>query len=156
ILRKARPHVPIILVEDRSYANSAVLPGPRQHNLGNRAALRKAYLKMVYERVASLHYQPGEDLIGDDGEATVDRSSPADLGLLHHAHAIFALMGSTPPAPPVPWAVIEGYTAQLSYQAADTIRFHVSCARPKFVVAIARLGAERTVVWSKGNMAGKE
>src|SRR6185436_7835587 len=35
-LRKARPTTPILLVEDRSYANSAVLPGPKQRNAESR------------------------------------------------------------------------------------------------------------------------
>ena len=43
---------------------------------------------MVYEGVASLHYQPGEDLLGDDGEAAVDGSHPTDLGFMRQA-AIF-------------------------------------------------------------------
>jgi hypothetical protein len=156
ILRKARPETPIILVEDRSYTNSALLPGPRRHNLTNRAALRKAYLKMVYEGVASVHYQPGEDLLGDDGEAAVDGSHPTDLGFLRQADAMLGLLRYTLPAPPVPRAVVEGYTDQLSYQPGDTVRFHVSCAAAKFAVEIARLGAERKVVWSKADVDGKE
>jgi hypothetical protein len=156
LLRKARPETPIILVEDRSYANSALLPGPRRHNAGNRAALRKAYLKMYYEGVASLHYQPGEALLGDDGEATVDGSHPTDLGFQRQADAMLPLLRYTLPAPPEPRAVIEGYADQLSYQPGDTVRLHVSCAAPKFSVEIARLGAERKVVWTKGDMPGKE
>src|SRR5262245_30799611 len=70
-LRKARPQTPIVLVEDRSYTNAAVLPQRREHNRTNREALHAAWHKMYTEGVQSLHYLPGENLLGDDGEATV-------------------------------------------------------------------------------------
>jgi hypothetical protein len=156
LLRKTRPETPIILVEDRSYTNSALLPGPRNRNLANRAELRKAYLKMVSEGVPSLHYQTGEELLGDDGEAAVDSSHPTDLGFMRQADAMLGLIRYTLPGPPRPRAVIEGYTDQLSYQAGDTVRFHVSCAHPKFSIEIARLGAERKVVQRSTDLPGKE
>ena len=34
-----------------------------------------------------LHYLPGADLLGDDGEATVDSSHPNDLGFMRQAEA---------------------------------------------------------------------
>lgn len=155
-LRKARPYTPILLVEDRSYANSALLPGVRRHNLASREALRKAYLKMVYEGVESLHYQPGEDLLGGDGEATVDGSHPTDLGFLRQGEAMLPLLRYTLPGPERPRAPLEGYADQLSYQAGDVVRLHVSSKAPRHDVEIARLGAERVVVWTKEGVPGKE
>jgi hypothetical protein len=155
ILRKARPEVPIILVEDRSYANAAVLSGPRKHNTENRAALRKAYDKMTSEGVVSLHYQPGDKLIGDDGEGTVDSSHPTDLGFLRQAEVMRPLLAYVLPSPERPRPAIEGYTDQLSYAPGDKVAFHISSA-DRYSIEIARIGAERKVVWQKEDLEGKQ
>ena len=67
-LRKAHPGTPIVLVEDRSYADSFLVASKRKRNLDSRAALRKAYSNLQDDGVKGLHYIEGEDLIGDDGE----------------------------------------------------------------------------------------
>lgn len=87
-LREARAETPILLVEDRSYQNGTVLSGPRQRNHSNRAALRKAYERLVAAGVKGLHYLEGERLLGADGEATVDSSHPTDLGFMRQAEAL--------------------------------------------------------------------
>lgn len=87
-LRAARPTTPILLVEDRTYQNAYVLPGPRQRNNENRAALRKVYDQLIAAGVKGLHYLEGENLLGDDGEATVDSSHPTDLGFVRQADAM--------------------------------------------------------------------
>ncbi len=87
-LREARPQTPIVLVEDRTYQNAYVLPGPRQRNTDNRAALRKAYERLTAAGVKDLHYLEGEHLLGGDGEATVDSSHPTDLGFMRQAEAM--------------------------------------------------------------------
>jgi hypothetical protein len=86
-LRQPRPRTPIVLVEDRSYANAFLLSGPRQHNEENRAALHAAYDRLTKAGVEGLHYLPGVGLLGDDGEATVDSSHPTDLGFVRQADA---------------------------------------------------------------------
>ncbi len=59
---------------------------------------------------------------------------------------------SKPLPPPV-----EGYTDQLSYAPGEEIAFHLSAPAEdtRFSLEIARLGAERTVVWKKDNLVGK-
>src|SRR5205823_1560113 len=148
-LRKARPQTPIVLVEDRSFANAAVLASLRRHQADSRAMLEKAYQKMSAEGVVSLHYLPGGKLLGEDGEATVDGSHPTDLGFARQADAMQPLLASLlpPPAPKRP--AIEGYTDRLSYQAGDEIGFHISSASEKFSLEVARVGAERVVVWKR-------
>lgn len=84
-LRKARPETPIVLVEDRSYTNSPLLPSRREHHAANRAALRAAYDRLVAAGVKGLVYVPGENLLGDDGDACVDGSHPSDLGMFRMA-----------------------------------------------------------------------
>ena len=87
-LRAAHPRTPIVLVEDRSYTNSPLMPGQRQGQAAKRAALRAAYDRLVAAGVKGLVYVEGEHLLGDDGEACVDGSHPSDLGMFRMADAL--------------------------------------------------------------------
>lgn len=84
-IRKAHPETPIILVEDRTYANAPSLPGTMKRNVSSRAALKAAYDNLVKEGIKNLSYVEGEGQIGVDGEGTVDGSHPTDLGFLRMA-----------------------------------------------------------------------
>ena len=87
ILQKARPSVPILLVEDRDYSNGHLLPGPKQRNRDSQAALKAAYERLTKAGVKGIYYLPGADLLGHDDEGTVDSSHPTDLGFLRQADA---------------------------------------------------------------------
>ena len=87
ILRKTRPSTPILLVEDRSYTNSHLLPGQRERNATSRKALRQAHDNLIKAGVPALFYLEGETLLGDDREDTVDGSHPTDLGFVRQAEA---------------------------------------------------------------------
>jgi hypothetical protein len=76
-LRVAKPMTPILLVEDSTYANAAVLPAPN----------KMGFDALVAAGDRNLHYLPGDGLIGDDGEGTVDGSHPTDLGFVRQADA---------------------------------------------------------------------
>jgi lysophospholipase L1-like esterase len=86
-LRKAKPTTPILLVEDRTYANAPALPALAKRNADSRAAFKKAFEALVEGGDKNLHYLAGEGLIGDDGEGTVDGSHPTDLGFMRQADA---------------------------------------------------------------------
>ena len=86
-LREARPSTPIVLAEDRDYANAPLLPALLERNEANHAALRGAYDRLIASGVEGLSYLPGDQQIGDDGEATVDGSHPTDLGFVRMADA---------------------------------------------------------------------
>jgi hypothetical protein len=86
-LRKARPSTPIVLVEDRRFANSWLVPGRAKFHDDNHAALRKAYEQLKASGVKHLHYLGGDDLLGDDAEGTTDASHPNDLGFVRQADA---------------------------------------------------------------------
>lgn len=92
-LRRARPETPIVMVEDRNYTNSAWNPALKERNDGNHAAFRKAYDALAAAGVKGLHYLPGDKLLGDDGEGTVDGSHPTDLGFLRQADAFAEALG---------------------------------------------------------------
>lgn len=86
-LREARPETPILLVEDRTYANTPFLPSLRKRHAESRAALRAAYDALVAESMPSLFYLPGEQLLGEDRDDTTDGSHPNDLGFYRQANA---------------------------------------------------------------------
>src|SRR5262249_13812181 len=86
-LRKTRPDTPILLVEDRTYADSPWLQTRREQNAARRAALKAAYEQLRSQRISGLTYLEGAGLLGDDEEATVDGSHPTDLGFVRMADA---------------------------------------------------------------------
>lgn len=86
-LRKIRPNTPIVLVEDRNYTNAPWNAGLKQRNTDNHLAFRKAYQALTAAGVEGLHYLPGDKLVGEDGEGTVDGSHPTDLGFFRQADA---------------------------------------------------------------------
>jgi len=87
-LRAAHPETPIVLVEDRRFANTWIRPERQKFHTENHAALRESFDALQKEGVAKLYYIPGDDLIGDDAEGATDGSHPNDLGFVRQA-AIF-------------------------------------------------------------------
>lgn len=155
-IRKARPHTPIVLVEDRNYTNAWALPAVAKRNADSQAALLKVYKELTWDGVASLHYIEGPGQLGDDDEGTVDSSHPTDLGFLRQADAFAPKLQYVLNPGPAVSARLDGYTDQLSYQAGDTIRFHVSSAAPTYDLIISRAGKEDVVVHTEKGLKGKE
>jgi len=91
-LREKRPDTPVLLVEDRSYADSFLVAGRRKHNDANRAALQHAHRQLLADGVRGLSYLEGARLLGADGEDTVDGSHPTDLGFARQADAFAAAL----------------------------------------------------------------
>ena len=91
-LRATRPEAPIVLVEDRTYANSWIIPAKQERNASSRAAQRKAYGQLRAEGVKDLHYVEGNGLLGNDDEATVDSSHPTDLGFWRYTDDAFLII----------------------------------------------------------------
>lgn len=85
-LRKARPDTPILLVEDRNYSNSFLLPSRRKRNESSQAALREEFRKLREAGVKHLYYLEGKNMLGDDHDGTVDSSHPNDLGFWRQAN----------------------------------------------------------------------
>ncbi|MGE4178793.1 MAG: SGNH/GDSL hydrolase family protein [Limisphaerales bacterium] len=92
-LRASHPRTPIVLVEDRTYADSFLVSSKRERNESSRAALRAAFERLRKSGVKHLSYLPGERLLGDDGEGTVDSSHPNDLGFMRQADAQAKVLG---------------------------------------------------------------
>jgi lysophospholipase L1-like esterase len=87
-LRSEHPEVPIVLVEDRTYSNSWILPHQQKRNETSRAAFRAAYQRMKDTGVEKLFYVEGETLLSDDRDDTTDGSHPSDLGFFRQADAL--------------------------------------------------------------------
>jgi hypothetical protein len=86
-LVKAHPQTPVLLVEDRTISNAWARPAQQQSQVASRAALRRAYEKLMADKAGNVHYLTGDKLLGEDGEDTVDGSHPTDLGFLRQAEA---------------------------------------------------------------------
>jgi lysophospholipase L1-like esterase len=87
-IRATHPEVPVVMVEDRSYADAAFAPSRSRRNRENRESFRRAYEELVESGIVNLHYVRGDSLLGEDGEATVDGSHPTDLGFMRQADAL--------------------------------------------------------------------
>lgn len=91
-LRAARPAAAIVLVEGRIFPNAFVIPERRQAHDESHAALRAVFEKLRTEGMGALYYLRGDDLLGADGEGTVDGSHPTDLGMVRYADAYEAVL----------------------------------------------------------------
>jgi GDSL-like lipase/acylhydrolase family protein/SGNH-like hydrolase/esterase family protein len=85
LLREAHPNTPILLVEDRNIQSGFLVAARRTANEANHAALREAFAALQAENVPHVSYLEGANLLGDDGEGTVDGSHPTDLGFTRQA-----------------------------------------------------------------------
>ena len=87
-LRQAHPKTPIVLVEEETYANAKFVQFQHERNVKNNAALKAAYQRLRKAGVRNLYYIPADNLLGNDGEGTVDGVHPTDLGFLRMADTI--------------------------------------------------------------------
>jgi len=84
-LRAAHPETPIILVENITYQNAHLIEARKARTVNSNRAYRMVYDSLVAEGMERLYYVPGEALLGDDGEATVDGTHATDVGFLRMA-----------------------------------------------------------------------
>ncbi len=87
-LRAAHPATPIILVENITYQNAYLVASRYARYTTSNRAYRKVYESLCAAGVDHLHYVPGEGLLGDDGEGTVDGTHATDVGFLRMATAL--------------------------------------------------------------------
>ena len=91
-LRQRRPEGPIVLVEDRTMAGSWARSGQVALHRERRAAYRAGCQRLVDAGVRDLHHLPGDTLLGEDREDTVDGSHPTDLGFLRMTDRLEAVV----------------------------------------------------------------
>ncbi len=76
-LRSVRPQTPILLVEDCSVSNKT----PTEKG----TICRRIYEDLKAEAVTGLHFLSNRDMLGTDGDGTVDGCHPNDVGMLRQA-----------------------------------------------------------------------
>lgn len=76
-LKSKRPEIPILLVEDSKFNYSS--PSPRG------ILMKGIYDKLKKEGMDGIYFLEGKNLLGDDGEGTIDGVHPNDIGFQHHA-----------------------------------------------------------------------
>lgn len=80
ILRSAHPSVPIIFVEDPSFPSAHFNQALAQEVKEKNEAQKRLYDSLVERGEKRLYYVDTDNLIGDDGEGTVDGIHFTDLG----------------------------------------------------------------------------
>ena len=92
ILREAHPDVPIVFVGMAHYSHDWVSASSYEDVEARNAAQRTVYERLVKAGCKNLHFVPGADLNGSDGEATVDYVHTTDLGQTRYARALYPLL----------------------------------------------------------------
>lgn len=87
-IRDAHPRTPIILVEHVTYTDGGFVETRRTRFAGDNEVLRKLFSKMKSSGDKRVYYVPTAQLLGSDGEGTVDGTHPTDLGFLRMAEGI--------------------------------------------------------------------
>ena len=87
-LRQARPDTPIVVVENIVYQDQFLDQSRYQSYVDRNAAWHAAHERLRAQGIINLHVVAGEQLLGEDGEATVDGTHPNDLGFLRLAQVL--------------------------------------------------------------------
>lgn len=88
ILRKARPEVPIFMVEGPIYSYARYNSFYNKYLDQKNAAFHKNYLKLKKENPKNLYYIDCENLWGPDNEGTVDGIHLTDVGFYWYAQKL--------------------------------------------------------------------
>jgi len=91
-LRQTHPDTPIVLVEDRIFANAFMWPAVKKYHEDQHRELHAAFERLKESKVEALYYVKGDHLFGDDGEATVDGCHPSDVGFMRQADVLVPVL----------------------------------------------------------------
>ena len=86
ILCRKRPNTPIILVENIEYPDVFIEERKRLIYESKNKGLQNVYRNLLKSGAKRIYYIPSRNLIGDDGEATIDGVHPTDLGFMRMAN----------------------------------------------------------------------
>ncbi len=87
-LRKMRPKIPILLVENINYPQGRFDMNTRSVIDSINLVFKQAYTSLKNDGFSDLYYLPAKNLIGNDGEATVDGTHLTDVGFMRIAEQI--------------------------------------------------------------------
>jgi len=89
ILRKENPQTPILLVESVIFPHSCFDQSMHQVVTEKNKALWEEYQKLKQQGDKNIHYLSSKNLLGKDGEATVDGIHLTDLGFERFSEALY-------------------------------------------------------------------
>ncbi len=88
LLRAKHPQTPIVLVENINYTDAGMIAARRTRVAEINGHLRKLHDRLKAAGDKRIHYVHASQLLGGDGEDTVDGSHPTDLGFSRMAQGI--------------------------------------------------------------------
>ncbi len=88
LLRELKPDVPIVLVGNAGDQKRFVLPSQQNIHHAKNSALKSACNHLKKDRFKEIFLVKDNDLIGIDGEATIDGIHYTDLGFMRYAEAV--------------------------------------------------------------------
>lgn len=88
ILRKENPETPILFVETTIYPHSIFDTSTAKYLADKNNALRAEFDELKINGDNNIFYLEGDNLIGDDGEGTIDGSHLTDLGFIRFAKVL--------------------------------------------------------------------
>lgn len=91
ILRQRHAATPVVLVESLEYVNGVALPARKERYEKSNRTLREIHARLA-RTDRNIHLVPAANLIGADGEGTVDGVHPSDLGMLRMADHMAPLL----------------------------------------------------------------
>lgn len=94
IIRQIHPEKPIVLVENIPYTDAFLVRFRRERYQTSNATLRRFYERRLREGDQNLYYVTADQLLGSDGEATVDGTHPTDLGFLRIADSLVPVLST--------------------------------------------------------------
>lgn len=83
-----RPKIPILLVENINYPQGRFDMNTRSVIDSINLVFKQAYTSLKNDGFSDLYYLPAKNLIGNDGEATVDGTHLTDVGFMRIAEQI--------------------------------------------------------------------
>lgn len=96
-LRAARPHTPILIVENIAYQRAFLQPAGTAGHEAKNAVLRNRLDTLRRQGMSGFQLVEAEPLLGTDGLGTVDGTHPNDLGFHRMAHALAPILQSLIP-----------------------------------------------------------
>lgn len=92
VLRDAHPDVPVIFVEDPIFPRTAFDTKLHEEVVGRNIALTNLFKRLKKAGEKKIYYVSAKNMLGDDGEATVDGSHFTDLGNMRYVENILPTM----------------------------------------------------------------
>jgi len=86
----------MVLVENVVYQNADFIASRRESYQGKNAEQRKIYARLISEGDENLSYIRAEEMLGNDGEGTVDGTHPTDLGFVRMSDALVRVLRPLP------------------------------------------------------------